>query len=310
MLKPNQLIKVRWNGQTKKYWQTKGYTFTKINDEFEVKVEDLPPKSAMFVEVECDYCGEIFSIRMYSYTSCSKCGKIACKHCVGKKAIETNIDKYGVSNVMQVSDIHNRMKETLYANYGVYHPSESKELHDKAVANSDMQASVPKRKKTCLERYGVDNVAKTDEVIQKAKNTCKIRYGGESSQCDDAVRQKSWDTLFAGGKIPTSTPERAMVETLKEMYGEENCISQYLIGKYSLDCLLTLNGTKIDVEYDGKFWHQGKQNKDEIRDKYCVNHGYKVLRFCGTDKVPSKEQIKEAVDYLVNNQQNIYKMKI
>lgn len=100
MLKPNQLIKVRWNGQTKKYWQTKGYAFTKINDEFEVKVEDLPPKSAMLVEIECDYCGEIFPIRMYSYTSCSKCGKIACKHCVGKKAIETNLDKYGVSNVM------------------------------------------------------------------------------------------------------------------------------------------------------------------------------------------------------------------
>lgn len=202
------------------------------------------------------------------------------------------------------------MKETLYANYGVYHPSESKELHDKAVANSDMRASVPKRKQTCLERYGMDNAAKVDKVIQEAKNTCKIKYGGESSQCDETIRQKSWNTLFAGGRVPTSKPERAMIEILKELYGEENCTPQYLLGKYSLDCLLTFNGIQIDVEYDGKFWHQVKQDKDEIRDKYCINHGYKVLRFCGIDKVPSKEQIKEAVDYLVNNQQNVYKMKI
>lgn len=35
MLKPNQFIKVKWNGNTRKYYESKGYTFTKFGDTFE-----------------------------------------------------------------------------------------------------------------------------------------------------------------------------------------------------------------------------------------------------------------------------------
>lgn len=310
MLKPDQLIKVKWNGQTKQYWLNKGYTYTKIGDEFAVRVEDLPLKSAMFVDVVCDYCGDIFSMRMYSYTACSQMGKISCRHCKGNKAKETNLVKYGVENAMQVDAIHSKMKQSMQERYGVEHPSQCKELHDKAIQEFDAVKAAEKRKATCIAKYGVDNAAKTQEVIDKAKATCIERYGGESSQCSDEIKQKTWQSMYRSGIIPTSKPERQMVELIKAIYGENNCTPQYGMGRISMDCLLTVNDIKIDVEYDGAYWHKDKNRQDERRDWYCINRGYKVLRFCGKENPPTKEQIIKSVNYLVNSGHDKLKINI
>lgn len=45
---------VKWNISNKKWYEEKGYTFTKMKDEFKVKVEDLSKGSHVYVEVECD----------------------------------------------------------------------------------------------------------------------------------------------------------------------------------------------------------------------------------------------------------------
>ena len=155
MLKSNQFVKVKWNGQTKKYWESKGYLYTKMGDEFDALVDDLQPKSAVRVRVICDYCGCEFTTPMYAYQSSSACGKIACKECKGKKAAETNIDRYGVANVMQVDSIHKKMKASMLDIYGVEHPSQSAELHQKAMSTYDFERAVERRKQICLEKYAL-----------------------------------------------------------------------------------------------------------------------------------------------------------
>ena len=50
---------VKWNGANKKHFESKKYTFTKMKDEFEVKIEDLSLGSRAVVQVKCDECGEI-----------------------------------------------------------------------------------------------------------------------------------------------------------------------------------------------------------------------------------------------------------
>ena len=37
----SKTVKVKWNGRTKKQYESLGYVFTNTGDEFEVKVEDL-----------------------------------------------------------------------------------------------------------------------------------------------------------------------------------------------------------------------------------------------------------------------------
>jgi len=45
---------VKWNNNNKKWYESKGYIFTKMKDEFEVKVKDLSNGSHVFVDVKCD----------------------------------------------------------------------------------------------------------------------------------------------------------------------------------------------------------------------------------------------------------------
>src|SRR5690606_3397638 len=52
----DQLVKVSWNGANKKYYVSKGYSFTTIGDEFEVDVNDLSKGSHSLVKFICDYC--------------------------------------------------------------------------------------------------------------------------------------------------------------------------------------------------------------------------------------------------------------
>jgi len=52
-------VKMKWNASIKKYYEQRDYIFTKMGNEFEVKVEDLPHSSHALVDIQCDGCGEI-----------------------------------------------------------------------------------------------------------------------------------------------------------------------------------------------------------------------------------------------------------
>ena len=54
-----KIVIIKWEYKTKKWYEYKGYVFTKYDYEFEVKVEDLSDGSHVLVDVECDGCGEI-----------------------------------------------------------------------------------------------------------------------------------------------------------------------------------------------------------------------------------------------------------
>ena len=62
----------------------------------------------------------------------------------------------------------------------------------------------------------------------------------------------------------------------------------------------------IDIEYDGSAWHlTDKQTaKDIERNNKIINeYGLKVLRIKSGENVPSKEQIQNAIDILINTEE-------
>ena len=67
-------IKIKWHGKTRKHYESLGYKFTKIGDEFEVKVEHLTKGSHAIVEWECDgeNCNEIIYGEYKTYLKCVK----------------------------------------------------------------------------------------------------------------------------------------------------------------------------------------------------------------------------------------------
>jgi len=135
MLVKNQKVKINWNASNKAYYVSKGYPFTKMGDEFEVRIEDLLPKSKEYILVRCDYCGIPFMKRYANYNiGKEKYGiddKDCCDDCLIIKKEERCLSKYGVKNYTQTDEFKERYKQTCQEKYGVDNVSQIPEIAEK-----------------------------------------------------------------------------------------------------------------------------------------------------------------------------------
>lgn len=212
--------------------------------------------------------------------------------CVKKN--KTLLEKYGTTNIMEVPEIKQRQKDTIFAKYGVYHPKQSEEIKAKERQHN-------------LEKYGYEYVLQVPEVKEKSKTTCLKKYGVEYTLSSDEVRAKGVQTLLAQGKVCTSKQQIELYEMLKAEYG--GCQLNYPCGRFSLDCMLEVNGIFIDIEYDGWYWHQDKQ-RDRRRDEVVKSKGYKVFRIVSDKKLPTIEQIREKIDFLITTQHKFAQLNL
>lgn len=81
----SEIVEVRWNPSNKKYYEDRNYIYTKMNDKFKIKIEDLPTNSNIHVKVKCD-CEDclnpILNPKWQDYNrSIHEDGKYYCKKC-------------------------------------------------------------------------------------------------------------------------------------------------------------------------------------------------------------------------------------
>lgn len=94
MYDENQIVQVRWNNCNKEWYESKGYTFTKFRDYFDVMVKDLMEHSSVQINVTCDYCNNNFTTQYVLITKGRKIyNKDACCCCASKKANDVSRDK-------------------------------------------------------------------------------------------------------------------------------------------------------------------------------------------------------------------------
>lgn len=342
MLVSNQTVETTWVSSNKQHYIDKGYIFTRMREKFLVKVEDLPSGSHLQVKVVCDYCGDTFYKHYANYLKEHTNGKDCCKNCWRLKAQETCKEKYGAENPFASDKIKEKIKSVFQEKYGVDNPSQAQEVKDKIVQTNLAKYGVTcaaqneeikqKIQKTCVERYGVKNVfelkevqekiretnrerygegniAHTPEISEKIKQTNLKRYGVEYSCQAPEVIAKIRQSLYRNGNVPSSGMERELCNLLHEMFGEENCQDNFAVSRVNLDCLVNLEGNLLDFEYDGYYWHKDREEHDRKRDYFLRNRGYKVIRIKGNkrdNKMPTKEQIQEAVDYLVKGNHSLF----
>ena len=97
-------VEVRWNGFTRKWYEERGYKWTKANDYFTCRIEDLMKTSTVKVLVKCDYCGREFEKQYrYYFTERELVDKNCCSNrkCMVAKSEEVSLVKYGVTNYAQ-----------------------------------------------------------------------------------------------------------------------------------------------------------------------------------------------------------------
>lgn len=288
MLVPNQYVEVNWHSRNKKHLESKGYKYTHTGLPVQVAVEDIMHGSKCRVRVVCDYCGKEYTKVYKDYFNQRQNGKDCCRDCSKYECFETNMERYGTISSSSSPDVIKKTKQTLLERYGV----------DNTMAIPSVKQKV---RNTNIERYGFPTPAQSERVKAKMAATNQARYGGNSSQCDPVVRAKTLQSFVNNGTNKVSKPEKEMVELLKELYGEQNCVPQYVYDRMIFDCLLTIDSIQIDVEFDGIYWHKDV-HKDIKRDYFTISKGYKVLRFRGDYSPPTLEQIKQGIDYLTTTE--------
>ena len=344
MLIENQMIDIYWCPANKEHFINKGYVFTKWRDLFQVKAEDLQKTSTKKVKVKCDYCGKIYetTYKLY-FAGIQENNKSACKKCAKLKREELFEEKHGVKNPFQLKETQEKIKQTNLEKYGVENPGQNEEIKERikqtnlerygvetllkndnfrkeiekimieryGVSNPFMSKEFQdKAKQTNLEKYGVENISLLPEIVEKRKQTSLEKRGVECPFQDPLVIEKIRKSLSQNNSTPKSKSEIEMCNNLKEIFGEDKIFPEYPFEKITMDCLLVINDIKIDVEYDGWYWHKDRQEEDKKRNYYLLKKNFRIIRFVCKNKNPSKQQLKEAVDKIINEDKHLLIIKI
>lgn len=284
----SKTAKIKWNSKNKKRYTALGYVFTKIKDEFEVNVNDLPDYSKAEVIVKCDYCGTEIKKKWINYVSESKKNdlhKDACKECQRIKAKESMISKYGTSNPMDIEEFRNKQRETSLKKYGYENPSSHPEIRKK-VAETNMK------------RYGGIAPTASDDVKEKVRATCLERYGVENPLA--IWDRKGENNPNWKGGVSYEYEGRLSLECLnwkKSVYKKDNYTCQCCGAKNTKGNRVTLNAHHIfnwndyeDLRYDinngitlcdkchinfHREYGRKLNNKEQI-DEFIFNHGQKI----------------------------------
>lgn len=88
-------VTVKWRGNTRGWFESKGYVFTKTGDEFIVNVYDLTPQSHVEILASCDVCGKekVYRLQDYKRMVAGR-GSYMCMSCAGHIKMEYKIIKW------------------------------------------------------------------------------------------------------------------------------------------------------------------------------------------------------------------------
>lgn len=119
-----------------------------------------------------------------------------------KKARQTNLEKYGVENPYQSEEIKQKIRKTSIERHGGIGLA-SKEIYKKVAKTKKEKygdstfTNREKCKQTVRERYGVDNVYASKEVLEKKKQVYLDHYGVDNPFKVKEVREKGKATMMS-----------------------------------------------------------------------------------------------------------------
>lgn len=268
----NEVLMVNITVRNITYYKNKGYN-CQLNTVIPIKLEDINDGSAIKETRICDCCDKeytrahnlnVASYKRFNKDVCNKCfhSNKEIKEIVQKHREDTFMEKYGVSNPSLDSNVVEKIAQTM------------------------------------LDRYGVRNSSQVEEFKKKQEETMLKLYGERKALQVPQFQEKFIKTMSEGQKVKTSKQQKACYDMLLE-HGY-NAKLNYPVSACSLDVLIILDdGTKIDFEYDGTFWHDDEQKiQDRRRDEFLKKQGYKIIRIESNKGIPKWETILDEINFL------------
>lgn len=223
----------------------------------------------------------------------------------------TMLEKYGVENPSQLSDVKIKKEETVLKHYGVKHPFQADTIKEKIKQTSMERYGAEfytqtvyykeRVKKTCNEKYGKDNYNQTAEAKERLKKTCLEKYGVDNpSKCSEfhqkkiATSRKNWGVDYAwqcveikekrketnlekyGFESVSQSPEikEKMKKTNLEKYGVEH-YAQWENAEMNRRHICKINDVSFDSFPELCFYlYYHSQGIDISRPKECFNYTY------------------------------------
>lgn len=220
-----------------------------------------------------------------------------------QKTKKTNMERYGVEHPVQNEKVFEKIKNTTKNIYGEEYIFQTDHFKNKAIShnlkkyNKKYYSQTNSFKKKASETWSNKTEDEIAIISDKRKQTMIERYGVPYAFQSKEIMTKVMNTMYKNGTVPTSQAQMQTYKTLKEL--QYNVELNYPYSRCSLDIALFYENIKIDVEYDGSYWHQDSQ-RDRRRDEFMKSEGWKVLRVKGRRNPPTSEQLVDAVNELIS----------
>ena len=223
----------------------------------------------------------------------TKCNYINCLSIVEKRICE--IMKTGAycnicKNIIKLE----KTKKTCLEKYGVENSSQSKEVQDKY-------------KKTCLEKYGVEHAFQCELVKNKIKSVCLEKYGVENAIQNKEIKEKAKKTCLEKYGVEYCSQSKEVQNKFKktclEKYGFENPSQSENIKNKKIETSLKNWG----VEYPS----QNEVIKNKTKETNFLNLGVNYPTQCEDvkNKVKQTNLKKFGVEYTFQSESVKAKIK-
>lgn len=306
MLIPNQKIEICITTKNMLSFYQELYPQLKMRDKIQIPIEQLQKGSCKKIKVKCDICGKIFE-RSYSNYLLSNHDEIldgirdTCKKCCHSVASDVYKNRTGYSAPAANPDVQIKKQQKYFLQTGYNNPNQNPEVKQK-------------KRDNYYNKTGYHNPSQNPEVKRKKNETYYINTGYKYCGTSPEDRKKAQDTYYqrTGYFNPMQNPKNAgrrssnmcdsMIEIIKHNF--DNVQIEVPLYRYSLDCVVNVNGCKIDIEYDGWFFHKDKADSDAIRDQKVIKSGMKVLRIKSGSLLPDEQHLIDSIVELSRTDQD------
>ena len=295
-------VKIKWNSRTKKHYEELGYIYTKMGDEFEVKVEDLTKGSEAKVECKCDGCDECL---IWTYKNYNKCVKdkrrTYCNKCASRIIVSKKLQKIKTTKTFEQWCIENNREDLLLRwDYELnkckpsevsfrssiprwfkclLHPEHESEL--KGLNNIIENNSAKCNKCNSIAQYILDNFPnkKLEEVWDYEKNGDLDPWGinkGTDRKIWIICQEKDYHGSYETTPDVFSRNIRCSFCAGKKVVHPLDSLGQYVIDNYGEEFLWDIwsdkNGIspfETSIHSNKKVWWNCPDNKHEPFERSC-----------------------------------------
>lgn len=311
---PDQKVKMKWNTSNKRYYENKGYVFTKRGDEFEVSIHDLPPKTNVKVKVICDNCGAEYNAqysKLGKNNYCPKCHKKILTTKTPYEQVKKELEELGCELLTPKEEYKNTSSPIKYVCINGHIAQSSFSGIKQRQSGTCRKCRTTSIEEICkeFERHGCKLLSteyarnKKLDYICSCGNRSKIRWKEfkAGKRCNACRVERIKKMKYRNGTEKISLPQ-AYIYTITG--GELN----YPVLSYSLDVALV--DEKIYIEYDGGGHDllvklgvrtEEEQKKIElIRETRLHHEGWKRIRIISRrDNLPDIKQMRELINQCI-----------